>query len=280
MNSDKLKDNDYIIDLNMDSSTKEQKIAWLNQIIENELEKPEDKIDIDLINECIKFIKDLDDEACKLNGEQISDNLVKLKIEVTQEAKKKSRRSVLKFSAILAAVFIISLSTVSIAAYATGYDNAWDFVSHSIEQLFGMEPGLSDIICITIINGTESKSYKNLEELLEYENLDIMYPAWLPDGVTITKVWQTTISDNNWILSFYCTDGQLKISIENNYSTNIEQTTDVIIYENNNFLYYILETNEKTYQAVCHFEGYEYIIEYSNYDNLIIILNNMKGLLK
>lgn len=43
----------------MSKATKEQKIKWLLQIIDNELDKPEEEIDYPLFNEATEYFKEL-----------------------------------------------------------------------------------------------------------------------------------------------------------------------------------------------------------------------------
>ena len=54
-----LKSNDFLCSLNMSKATKEQKIKWLLQIIDNELDKPEEEIDYHLFNEATAYFKEL-----------------------------------------------------------------------------------------------------------------------------------------------------------------------------------------------------------------------------
>lgn len=54
-----LKSNDCLLNLNMSRATKEQKIQWLCQIIDNEVDKPEEKQDFALINEVSDYLREL-----------------------------------------------------------------------------------------------------------------------------------------------------------------------------------------------------------------------------
>jgi uncharacterized protein YhaN len=54
-----LKSNDCLFNLNMSRATKEQKIQWLCQIIDNEVDKPEEKQDFALINEASDYLREL-----------------------------------------------------------------------------------------------------------------------------------------------------------------------------------------------------------------------------
>ena len=58
-----LKSNDCLLNLNMSRATKEQKIQWLCQIIDNEVDKPENEQDLPLINEAADYLRELTEET-------------------------------------------------------------------------------------------------------------------------------------------------------------------------------------------------------------------------
>ena len=66
MKNNRLKDNDFLTNLNMDNATDRQKIALLNRIIDNELDKPESEVDMTLVDECMAFIADLEGNKFQL----------------------------------------------------------------------------------------------------------------------------------------------------------------------------------------------------------------------
>ena len=54
---DKIQSNEFLLGLNMDNADNLQKLVWLSQIITNEIDKPEDQQDIDLIAECAEYMQ-------------------------------------------------------------------------------------------------------------------------------------------------------------------------------------------------------------------------------
>lgn len=54
-----LNSNEFLLSLDMRNATKEQKIKWLLQIIDNELDKPEEEIDYHLFNEATSYFNEL-----------------------------------------------------------------------------------------------------------------------------------------------------------------------------------------------------------------------------
>ena len=54
----------------MNKATKEQKIQWLCQMIDNETDKPEDEMDIALICECSDYLRELSGKEAQATREQ------------------------------------------------------------------------------------------------------------------------------------------------------------------------------------------------------------------
>lgn len=65
-----IKSNDFLLGLDMSNATREQKIQWVCQIIENECEKPLDERDTSLLSECSAYLRELSDPKAEATPEQ------------------------------------------------------------------------------------------------------------------------------------------------------------------------------------------------------------------
>ena len=65
-----IKNNDFLLGLDMSKATREQKIQWLCQMIENEVDKPEDERDASLLCECADYLRELSDNQAEATPEQ------------------------------------------------------------------------------------------------------------------------------------------------------------------------------------------------------------------
>ena len=74
-----LKNNDFLLGLDMSKATREQKIQWLCQMIDNEVEKPEDERDTSLLCECADYLRELSDPQADATPEQKQRILQKIK---------------------------------------------------------------------------------------------------------------------------------------------------------------------------------------------------------
>ena len=74
-----IKNNDFLLGLDMSKATREQKIQWLCQMIDNEVEKPEDERDTSLLSECSDYLRDLSNPQAEPTPEQKQRILQKIK---------------------------------------------------------------------------------------------------------------------------------------------------------------------------------------------------------
>ena len=281
---EKIKDNNFLCNLDMDNATREQKIAWLCQIIKNETEKPEDERDVDLISECSDYLYELSEDDLRFSEEELQQGLAKIKQNhqasgATILPMKKRRKRLIRVAIIFAATFAVLFSGITVAAKTQGYTNAWDFVSQNVDKILRMKPG--DTIedeNITLIKGEESIIYASIEELIKEENYSILYPSKLPDGVKIQGIVQQNISDDVMILTFQTSDPNLLFSISNNYSISENDLQNLETYQNSRITFYIDIKPNNVYQAIGYFENHEYHIIYNDYKTLTSILDNLKGI--
>ena len=64
-----IKYNDFLAGLDMSKATREQKIQWLCQIIDNECDKPLDERDTSLLSECADYLRELSDPQAEATPE-------------------------------------------------------------------------------------------------------------------------------------------------------------------------------------------------------------------
>ena len=65
-----IKNNDFLLGLDVSQATREQKIQWFCQMIDNEVEKPEDERDTSLLSECADYLRELSDPQAEATPEQ------------------------------------------------------------------------------------------------------------------------------------------------------------------------------------------------------------------
>ena len=285
---DRKTEKENILQFNPANATREQICLWLYTIINCELEKPQEIRDEELIQECSDFDALLFEAEDNLSDAEIEMRISKIKekalvipsSEQTSVQNRIKRKRPLKIISVIAAAFLIATITITTIAALNGM-SAVEFIRANIDKFRNMERG--DVIegeGILLIKGGRIVEYKTIEEALIEGNINIMYPSVLPEGVEITQINQSfRDSDDYYTISFITDTDTIKISARNHMLTNpsgFEQRTK---YEFGNIIYYIFE-GENLYIASCQYEGFEYYVECNNYNDLQLIINNLKGIEK
>lgn len=281
-----IRNNTFLLGLDMNRATKEQKIQWLCQMIDNETDKPEEEMDFALIDECSAYLRELSDKAAEATKEQKKRILQQIKAHHNQTATTKSAKvlrprwkTVRKVVGIAIAAVLLLTLTLSVIAKVNGYSSAWEYVKENIQKIIGMDSGdrVNDGN-ITLIKGGESIAYSSIEELMQTEGYDILYPTTLPDGIEITKISQQVVNEDYVIYSIQFTNENLSVMISNRCNVTQEDLLQYEFYKTENLIFYIEKISDNSYQATAHDEKYEYLIYSDNYDVLKTILNEMGGL--
>ena len=282
-----IRDNTFLLGLDMNRATKEQKIQMLCQMIDNETDKPEEETDFALIGECSAYLRELSDKAAEATKEQKRRILQQIKAHHNQTATRSAKvlrpnwKTTRKVVAIAIAAALLLTLTLSVIAKVKGYSSAWEYVKENIQKIIGLDAG--DRVNegeITLIKNDGVVAYKSIEELLEKENLDILYPAELPNGVHITKISQQIISEEKFVYSYRFTDQAISVAVSTvpRFSQKDLEMYDII--ESSTMTVYLVEKRDGYCQIVGYDGKYEYLICSNDYDVLINILNSMKGIEK
>ena len=283
-----IKSNAFLLGLNMNKATKEHKIQWLCQIIDNETDKPEEETDFALIGECSAYLRELSEKAAKATKEQKQRILQQIKARHNQTATTKSAKvlrptwkTTRKVVAIAIAAALLLTLTLSVIAKVKGYSSAWEYVKENAKTFFNMSPGnkvRDGEITLTKHDGVVT--YNSIEELLQTEGYDIMYPSELPEGVQLTKISHQIVSEEYIIYCFQFTDENLFVIVSTARETSEESLEEHKKIEGTSLTVYLVKEEEGDYQAVVYDGKYEYSVRCSDYEMLLEILNGMKGIEK
>ena len=282
-----IKSNAFLLGLNMNKATKEQKIQWLCQIIDNETDKPEDEIDFALIGECSAYLRELSEKAAEATKEQKQRILQQIKARHNQTATKSAKvlrpnwRKMGKIVAIAATVAAILLSTLTVLAKVNGYSNAWEYIRENAKTFFNMSTGSKvkdGEITLTKHDGVVT--YNSIEELLQEEGYDIMYPSDLPEDVHIKSIIQQIISEENTVYCYQFNKYNLSVLVSTMPSVSSDDLHKYEVLKTETIVFYFEKTTDNVYQAIGVDTKYEYRVCCDDYDVLIEILNGMKRIEK
>lgn len=254
-----------------DSFDKETLIRFLGDVIEAEMNKPDDEINLGLIEECDGFLSELMSDVT-VSDEQMQRNIAKIKgmavpCEITSVRPRRMPRPRRIAAAILAAVLLIGGSLTAYAFVPAFRD--------MVRNVLHLDSGNSiDGDGVTYVYYGERKTYKNIEEWVNAQNLDILSLHDLPAHLQIKAIiGSDEPSGHMYNLSF--TDGLSTIVIcagEIDGSALSDQAKKFV--NSKNITAYILVRENVVVSTVVH-NGWTYYLTTNTLDNMELILENL-----
>lgn len=276
-------------EIDIENASKDELIEYLCQTIHYEVEKGEDA-DCDLIRECSDWLDELTADLIVFTPEELEAKLEALKNgkdvpisnphkpHQTTSAPRIKRKIFARVGILVAVIMLLSILSLSVMAKHAGYDSTWEYISVNVEKMFGLTPGEKiNEEHITVIKNEKVVKYNNMNELLAAESLKILYPHVLPNEIKVTELRYINKEDNKYTLRFALSSDLYAFVVSNYYSTDITQCSEMDSLNVNGLNFYVTQKEDGVYFALFQNAGYEYTIKSPNYDDLLIIINNIRG---
>ena len=262
----------------------DERVDLVRQMIDAEMQKKHP--DMDFVNECLAALREWDTDMIKLTSEEVA--LRYEKLSASLEAKKKGNSAPavgrkqsmpLWKRAILVAVAVLLVTALSLTVVAATTDGPF---SDWIKTVLGAKPG--DEVQgdgVTYIMTSNARQYKTMKAAWKAENIDLLYPSALPEGLKINRVH---ISESQGVQSLYLNYNDKRYSFSVEYDShrllNISTRESVVI---NGFDFYIYsnvgmvtDPLKISFGANLVYNGDLYTIQAPGYDELMLILTNIK----
>lgn len=252
--------------------TDEEKVAYLFDIIHEEVSKPWDEVDQELVAACSECAEKYNQNVAPVLTEaDVEQRLAEFKQNFGKKIRKPIRTNWVRKVAIIAAAAVLTcMLTLTVAARASGFKNIGEFVVYAVNNLF---PGESvDEKKITYIYNGESVIYKDIEEWHMHEGIDMLYPATLPEGITINKISKIQDTDGKNIIVFEFNDPTIFLSVTDYYAVDLSKSDRPVYTTQDGLTFYSIHDQQMVHQTKTH----EYIIKSDNFDWLIIMMEGMK----
>ena len=276
---------DFLQSIHLYSYEDVQEFSEISRTLEQEMQKPAEKRDMNLIEECLCYIelimddgKSIDDATLEAKYQEALARGKAKKAKVLNTAPKANKHKVRKAFIIIAAAITVLLTTLTIAAKVHGYKNAWEFVWQKALELRWFESGeIIEEDGITLTGNGELKTFATFEEFLESEGLDIMYPQSLPKDLKLESIFKYNFENGKLYYTLQFAPKETSIMISSSFSIDVTQLNyiETILVDQN--LFYIICNDDQSYQAICQANGWEYTVNAPNYETLLALLQNMKG---
>ncbi len=247
----------------------------LMAIILLESAKDYKKMDSDLVTECVDFLMELEGKE-RLTKEEIERrvNKIPFKGKVTalnSYAKKKLRA---KRIAVIAAILAVLITLFGILAVGSG-NIVSDFVrkvGNSISEI--LDGGPVEYGGVTIYESDKTITYSSLEEFKESEDIEILYPSWLPGDEKIVGIYHTVLGEVEEY-DLYTDDLNCGVTIVVGANLDEEAELSCEKKEVAGHTVYYFDAPEFV-QGDFVYENNLYRVKADNEDNLFRIIENLK----
>lgn len=174
-------------------NSKEKLIAYLSLIRDQETEKPLDEADNDLIKACVELLLELQGKEVTLSTEDIEELVRKIPFADTEmiktvNAKGKVRKFKKKKILLIAAVIAILVAILSIVSIAFEW-NIFDSIRDKFGSIGNVPVGFEKYENgVSFEKLGEIKIYEDIEQVQENEEIGILLPKSLPNGISLEMI--------------------------------------------------------------------------------------------
>lgn len=259
------------------SDEKESLKRKLMAMVLLEVSKPYQKMDCGLVDECIDFLMELEGKE-RLSKAEIKQrvNSIPFKGRVTalgSDVKKKIRAKRLALVAAVVALILIVFSIFTLAS-DTAFGDLLAKMGHSLMEI--MDERTVEFDGVTMYNNDEIKRYKTVEELVKTEELDVLYPTWLPEEEKVVQVVHLREGEDERYI-FQCDNPNYSIGVEIGSESHKEIKNNKCYQNiNGNIVYYIAK--EEFIQGYMIYKENVYTVGADTEENLFKIIKNLKEL--
>lgn len=245
-------------------SDKEMLIQWLDSIMTAEIEKDPDEADMELIDLCETCLNRLEEPTAH-SEEALTRNLEAIRAKANKTKTARRPRFSRMVAAILAAVLVLGFT---VSAYAF-FPSVQSFMKDFLHLPCG---SCVEEKNVSFMNCGELVEYTSIEELVQNEKLDIMYPHDLPEDLKIKSVLYTDettdfvysiIFDNS--ATILVKPGSIMENTILDCSENFSNKYDLEFY---------LKENDSALTAVTAKNGWLYYITTQTREDLNTIIEN------
>ncbi len=187
------------------------------------------------------------------------------------EAKVIKRKNItLRKIGLVAAILTLMIATTTLVAAAFGV-NILEYIGKIARQEEGSQIVVDDF---TFYHNGESKQYSSIEEMIEEEKFNIMYPTKWPKSISIESIKINDNEHENQQVHVVTNDIYVTFFIEFNAKEPDAFDSDTV-YKKNGMLFYIYQ--DDVCFATSYYDGNYYYVKAKNYDEVILIIDNLKG---
>ncbi len=225
-----------------------------------------DEGDIDILNACAARLD-------AVNGPLISKEEFFNIINKATTAKKPVRRMRFKRALLVAAAVAVFFATVTITATAVDF-NPFNY----FREVIGMGPGGTlNKGNVTLEFQDIQQEYDTVEEALQANDIEILYPTVLPEGITLETIEFSSTASSEEIIHFMTNSPYVGVHVDRKTDSHpFHSYAEEFVTEYCTFYIFDDTVSPPEYYAVCFYGDYYYCVTARSYEDIVLILSNLK----
>lgn len=273
----------FMSDFNNNSDNQEF-IKKLELLRDLEAEKPVEEMDVSLIKACVELILELRGETVNFTPEEVEEKVRKIPfVEETttlntppQSVKGRSTKVKSRKILLIAAIISILIAIFAVSSIAFNW-NIFDELKNRFGTVADMPVNEQyDIEGVTVESNGTSRKYKSIETAIRSENLDILYPSYLPEDIILRKLLVYQNNKKEMIFMFENKEFSYSVTFRQEVPESVISVVDETIQIDGFDCYIIEKTDFGIVQIYFEYNGNLYEIGYKNKQELIEIIHNLK----
>ena len=257
-------------------------IEFFEFLLNEEISKPLGEMNSEAVDNYIKILLHLQDKHVELSSEFINEQVRKIFHqeentaipEATKTTKKHFNKKKVWLVAACIAILVALFSIISVA-----YDwSVFDFLTEKFGSVHSAPiEEEQDFNGISVEHHGKSTLYRSIEEALKTEEIDVLYPSFLPNNIKITNIMiyeenrkdklVYLFNDSN-LFATISFNTQLTKSVKND-ATETKKINNIICY------FYDLD-DSNCIQIRFEYKGNTYMFSHTNYNILIEIIKTLE----
>ena len=256
-------------------------IEFFEFLLDKEISKPLGEMNSEAVDNYIKILLDLQDKHMELSPEYIDEQVRKIfhpEETAPPEAVKTTKKQINKKKVwLVAACIAILVALFSIVSVANDW-NVFDFLSEKFGSVHSAPiEEEQDFNGVSIIHHGKTTTHSTIEEALKSKEIDVLYPALLPNDIEIKEIiLYQDAGSNKLVYNFTDPILYLAISFSTPISKSIiEDATE--IETNKSLIYYICDMPEMSCTQIWfEYKGNSYMFSHTDKEVLIEIIENLE----
>ncbi len=267
--------------MELEKQDKLKLIEFFGYLLDKEIDKPLGEMNSEAVDNYLKILHNLYDIHIETSQEFINEQVRKIfhpeDFAVPEAVKTNKKYFNKKKVWLIAACISILLALFSIISFANDW-NVFDFLSEKFGSVhlapIGEEQEFNGVS--VFVNG-KTTTYSNIEDALKTEELDVLYPTFLPDEISVNEIIVSKENKKDKLFfTFNNTDLYINVLFDTQISEDIKNGATEKVIINCIECYFCKMPDISSVQIEFEYKGNYYMFSHTDINLLVNIIESLE----